>query len=155
MYICMYVCMCAGEPIVPGEMCVLEIHKQLNSLGLRIVGGVETQLVSRTVLQMVMWSRLGLGKTATLVLPLLTSHSPGLPSLTHCLAFLSPSPLTLHDFHSPSTPLLSPPLPSPRLLSPLLHLLPSPSCTPLIEGHLYPRHPKGHSSLCRWPTVPR
>ena len=29
---------------------MLEIHKQHNSLGLRIVGGVETQLVSENVL---------------------------------------------------------------------------------------------------------
>ena len=50
-YVCMCMCVyvCTGEPIVPGEKCVLEIHKQHNSLGLRIVGGVETQLVSKRV----------------------------------------------------------------------------------------------------------
>ena len=177
----MYVCMCAGEPIVPGEMCVLEIHKQHNSLGLRIVGGVETQLVSRSVHQVVVtWSRLGLGRTAALVLPLLTP--PGSPSLPHSLPhLLTASPFSPHH-RSPSmtlsltyhpSPLPSPPLTllhtlpsslsitfplhatpfSPPLLSPSLPLLPSPPSHPLVEGHLYPRHPKGHSSLCRLPTV--
>ena len=149
MYVCVYVCMCAGEPIVPGEMCVLEIHKQHNSLGLRIVGGVETQLVSRSVHQVVVtWSRLGLGRTAALVLPLLTP--PGSPSFPHSLLhLLTASPFSpLH--RSPSMTLSltfhPSPLPSPPLT--LLHTFPSSlsnhfssPCHPLLPSPSLPFPP--------------
>ena len=145
----MLVCVCAGQPIVPGERCVLEIHKQRNSLGLRIVGGVETHLVSWDGLPVILlWVWRIVAHFAfthhPLPLSLFTSLSPY--TFPYSISLLT---LLLSLLYLPLPPLspslnLSSLLPSPSssviLLPPSPYTSPHPFPLPLLP-HVLPRSP--------------